>query len=194
MTNSDRSSIGLQDTAARRDISNNWGWYLLLGVTSCVAGVLAIAFPLIASIAIKILIGWLLLLIGISQMLQAFSAQKWRNAVLDFLLGLLLLIAGGVLAIYPLTGLVALTLFLAMLFVAQGILQIALSFQLRPVSGWGWVLFSGITAVAIGLLLGLGLPSSASWALGLLAGINMIVSGAGYIALALTSRRHHRRA
>lgn len=194
MTDPDPSSFSLQNAAARRDISDNWGWYLLLGITSCVAGVLAIAFPLLASIAIKILIGWLLLIIGVSQMLQAFNTQRWRNAILDFLLGVLLLIAGGVLVIYPLTGLIALTLFLAILFVAQGIIQIALSLQLRPVSGWGWVLLSGITAVAIGLLLGLELPSSASWALGLLAGINMIVSGVGYIALALTSRRSTRAA
>lgn len=189
MTDPGYSLVGDRTTAARNDISDNWGWYLLLGCTSCVAGVLAIAFPLVASIAIKILIGWLLLLVGISQILQAFSTQKWRTAVLDFLLGLLLLIAGGILAIYPLTGLIALTLFLAILFVVQGVLQIALSLQLRPVAGWGWVLFSGIVAVAIGILLGLELPSSAGWALGLLAGINMIVSGTGYIALALTAKR-----
>jgi len=188
MTETDTSSLGTH-TTVRKDIHNNWGWYLLLGITGCVAGLLAIAFPLVASIAIKILIGWLLLLIGVSQILQAFSARKWRNAILDFLLGLLLLVAGGILAIYPLTGLVALTLFLAILFVVQGILQIALSLQLRMVPGWGWILFSGIMAIAIGILLGLELPSSASWALGLPAGINMIVSGTGNIALALTARR-----
>lgn len=188
MTGSDAAPPGTH-ISARKDIYNNWGWYLLLGITSCIAGLLAIAFPLVASIAIKILIGWLLLLIGISQILQAFSARKWRNVIVDFLLGLLLLVAGGILAIYPLTGLIALTLFLAILFVLQGILQIALSLQLKSVDGWGWILFSGIIAVAIGILLGLELPSSASWALGLLAGINMIVSGVGYIALALTARR-----
>lgn len=194
MNDPESSSLGTDVTAARKDISDNWGWYLLLGGTSCAAGLLAIAFPLIASIAIKVLIGWLLLLIGISQILQAFSAQKWRTAVLDFLIGLLLLVAGGILAIYPLTGLIALTLFLAILFVIQGVLQIALSLQLRTVAGWGWILFSGIIAVAIGILLGLELPSSAGWALGLLAGINMIVSGVGYIALALTARRSQRTA
>ncbi|CFX01891.1 Hded protein [Candidatus Filomicrobium marinum] len=182
-------SGGYNLAAVRSDVAANWGWYLALGIISLIAGILAIAFPLIASIAVKILIGWLLILIGISQILQAFQTQRWRGAIVDFLLGALLFAAGCVLAFLPLTGLITLTLFLAIVFIVQGIFQIAISLQLRPIDGWGWLMFGGIIALGVGVLLALELPSSASWALGLLAGVNMIASGISYIALALTAKR-----
>jgi uncharacterized membrane protein HdeD (DUF308 family) len=38
-------------------------------------------------------------------------------------------------------------------------------------------------------MIAMGLPSSATWAIGLLTGINLLMTGASFIALALAGRR-----
>jgi uncharacterized membrane protein HdeD (DUF308 family) len=51
------------------------------------------------------------------------------------------------------------------------------------------MLFSGIVAIAVGLMIAYQLPSSAAWAIGLLAGINLLSTGISFIVLALAGRR-----
>ena len=137
----------------------------------------------------KIFIGWLLLLAGIMCVVHAFGASDWKGVVLNLLLAAVLIIGGGWLAFFPIEGLVALTAFVAILFIAQGVIQCALGFQLRPDEGWGWMVFSGIMAVLVGAIIWLGLPGTAIWALGLLAGINLIFTGFSYVALGMVGRR-----
>lgn len=169
--------------------ARNWGWFVALGIACIVLGMLAIVFPLVASITMKIFIGWLLLLAGILCVMHAFGASDWKGVVLNLLLAALLIIGGGWLAFFPIEGLVALTAFLAILFIAQGVVQVALGFQIRPDDGWGWMIVSGIMAILVGSLIWLGLPSTAAWALGLLAGINLIFTGTSYVALGMVGRK-----
>jgi uncharacterized membrane protein HdeD (DUF308 family) len=53
----------------------------------------------------------------------------------------------------------------------------------------GWLLLSGLVAIAVGALIALGLPSSATWAIGLLTGVNLISTGLGFVVVALAGRR-----
>ena len=185
---SSNTSLSSEIEAARMEVAENWGWFVALGAVSVIVGLLAIVFPLVSSIAMKFLFGWLLLFTGIAHILHCFRAQNWRGFLVDLLLGILFIIAGGWLAFFPITGLLALTAFLAMVFIIQGIFEIVLAFQTRPVSGWVYLLVSGIIAVVAGVLIWQGLPSTAAWALGVLAGVNLISSGVSYIMMALMSR------
>ncbi|HET6322032.1 MAG TPA: DUF308 domain-containing protein, partial [Hyphomicrobium sp.] len=80
---------------------------------------------------------------------------------------------------------------LAALFIAEGIFEIVMAYRVSPHEGWVWLLLSGIAAIAVGVLIALGLPGSATWALGLLVGINLLFSGWSYVFLALAGRREH---
>ena len=51
------------------------------------------------------------------------------------------------------------------------------AFRMRPLAGWGWLLFDGILSLVIGMMLWVQFPSSALWALGILAGISILISG-----------------
>jgi len=84
---------------------------------------------------------------------------------------------------------IGLTIVIAALFIAEGIMEFIMGLRMRPHDGWGWVVFSGLVAVAAGLLIALSLPASAVWALGLLAGINLLFSGWSFIYLALGGKR-----
>jgi uncharacterized membrane protein HdeD (DUF308 family) len=60
----------------------------------------------------------------------------------------------------------------------------------RELSGqWGWMLMSGLIDLVLAVMIFAGLPSTASWAVGLLVGINMIFGGTALIAMALHARK-----
>jgi uncharacterized membrane protein HdeD (DUF308 family) len=175
--------------AARKAIADNWGWFMTLGILMVLAGVAAIAFPLLSTIAAKIALGWIFLVSGVLLVIHAFSIQQWRGFLLGLLLGALYVVAGGWLAFFPLAGIVSLTILLAALFLAEGVLEVIMAVRVRPHEGWGWLLLSGLVAVAVGALIAAELPSSATWAIGLLAGVNLLSTGVSFIVLALAGRR-----
>ena len=121
--------------------------------------------------------------------MHAFYVKRWAGFFWNLLIGLLYILAGGWLVLFPLTGILTLTIVIAALFIVEGVLEFIMGFRMRPHEGWGWVVFSGLVAVAAGLLIALSLPESAVWALGLLAGINLLFSGWSFIYLALSGKR-----
>jgi uncharacterized membrane protein HdeD (DUF308 family) len=173
----------------RKLITEKWGWFLALGIVLIVAGLAAIAFPFLSTIAAKIMLGWLFLIGGVVMILHAFNAPGWKGFIWELLIGILYLVAGAYLSFFPLTGLVTLAILLAALFIAEGVAEVIMAFQVRPHEGWGWLLLSGIAAFAVGVMIGMDLPGSATWALGLLVGINLIFSGWSYVFLALAGRK-----
>ena len=85
---------------------------------------------------------------------------------------------------YPLSGILTLTLLLAVVFLLEGILKIALSFKVKPQSNWGWLLVSGIAGIILAIIIILEFPAAAAWILGLLVGINLLISGLTLVMLA----------
>jgi len=172
-----------------KTVADQWGWFLALGIVLIVVGLTAIIFPLTMTLAAEQFFGWLILLSGVAQSVHAFRVKSWGGFLLDLLIGVLYVLAGIALVSAPLTGMFTLTLLLIALFVATGLFEGALAFRLRPASGWGWVLASGIASLAVGLLIWAELPSSALWAIGLLIGIKFIMGGWSFVSMALTGRR-----
>ena len=167
-------------------ISENKGWFYFLGILLIVLGIAAIAFPFATTIAAKVFVGWLFLIGGIFQIIHAFSTRAWSEFLLDLFIGILYAIVGGWLAFFPLTGIITLTILLAVTFIIQGIMEIGMAFRIRPIQGWFWMMLAGLVALAVGVLLIAELPSSATWAIGLLVGINLIMSGVAYMFLPMT--------
>jgi uncharacterized membrane protein HdeD (DUF308 family) len=184
-------NVEMRLVETRKLIADKWGWFLALGIVLIVAGLVAIAFPLLSTIAAKIMLGWLFLIGGVMMVLHAFSTPAWQGFLCSLLIGILYVVAGGYLAFFPLTGLLTLAILLAMVFIAEGVFEIIMALRIRPHEGWGFLLLSGIAAVLVGVLIAMDLPGSAVWALGLLVGINLLFSGWSYIFLALAGRRAH---
>jgi len=159
------------------------GWLVFLGVVLIIAGCCAIAMPLIATLAVELFIGWILLISGILQIIYSFSSAKWGRVLLRILAGLVYLIVGLMLVAHPLRGTLALTFLLGILFVLEGIFKIIASIGNREMPHWGALFFSGILALIIGIIIWNQWPSSAAWAIGLLVGINILFRGWALIAL-----------
>jgi uncharacterized membrane protein HdeD (DUF308 family) len=172
-------------------IAAHWVWYLILGIALLLGGMAAIAFPILSTITAKLALGWIFLFAGAVAIAHGFLAGNWRGFFWNLLIGILYVAAGAYLLLLPLAGIVTLTMVVAALFLADGILEIMMAFRLRPHHSWGWVLASGVAALIAGALIWSHLPSSATWVIGVLVGIKMIMAGWSFIALALGSHEHH---
>ena len=172
-----------QDTLGT--IKRHAGLGMALGIAIAIAGVLSVLSPFIAGLSVTIAVGVLLIVSGVSRLFLAFKMGSFKVGLLVFVLGLLSLATGGYLVARPGIGLSALTLFLAVYFVLDGVFEVIWSFRLRPIEGWGWSLFSGIAALVLGIVIWRQFPVSGQWAVGATVGIHMILAGS---ALALLSR------
>lgn len=175
-------------TAALSDlkiIRAHRGWFIFLGIVLLVAGIAAVAFPFVTTIAAKLFLGWLFLIGGVAQVVHAFSARQWGGFFWSLLAGFLYLVAGAWLAFLPFTGIISLTVLLAALFIGQGIVEVVIGSRSGVGQGRVWMIVSGIVAVIVGLLIFSGLPSTATWAIGMLVGINMLFSGTAFLSLAM---------
>jgi uncharacterized membrane protein HdeD (DUF308 family) len=148
------------------------------------AGIAAFVFPLVASIAVKLMFGWLMLLVGAVTLWHAVQTRRWESVLWNGLIAVLLLAVGVYLAFFPLTGLIGLTLILGVTFLMQGVFEAMIAMQNRSRRGWGWLMASGGVSIVLGVMLIAGLPGTAVWALGLLMGIHFLTSGVSLLALA----------
>jgi uncharacterized membrane protein HdeD (DUF308 family) len=147
------------------------GWMLV------VAGFLALLAPFVAGVSLTIMMGALLIVGGVGECFLAFKAGAFGRGFTMFLVGLLMVIAGGYLMSQPVAGLASITLILAAWFVAAGAVELFMGLQARPVEGWGWLVFNGIVTLLLGLIMWRQWPLSGAWAVGILFGIKMVFSG-----------------
>jgi uncharacterized membrane protein HdeD (DUF308 family) len=193
MTTDTTADLKAEAARIRFYIADHWGWFVGLGLLLALAGAAAIAFPFFSTVAAKVALGWVLLFTGIINVVHAFATWGWRAFGHNLLVGLLFVAAGAYLAFFPLTGIITLTILLAALFIVEGYLELMMALRLQPDAGWFWVLLSGILAIGAGVMIGLGLPDSSTWVIGLLTGINLLASGLSFIFLALFGRSASKR-
>lgn len=172
-----------------KKLKHSGGWLVALGILSIIAGVLAIALPGASGATFTWLIGAVLLGVGIVQIIGAFKAGSWGAGLADLLGGLLYAVAGIIALVNTWSAMAALALLIAIFFLVRGIYQVWASFQIKPEAGWGWLLFGGILALALGLMLLVQWPGTALWVIGLFVGIELIFSGWTYVFLGSGLRR-----
>ncbi len=170
-------------------IHAHWKLFLAEGLVMVVLGLVAIAVPEIASLAITIFIGWLFFIGGIFRTISVLQHRAMPGFGWSLLTAVLAVALGLVLLLRPLAGVLTLTIWLAAFFLIQGIAAILLAIEhRRHLPSWGWVLFSGLVDLLLAYLIWDGWPSSAGWAIGLLVGINMVFLGLSLIMTALSAR------
>jgi uncharacterized membrane protein HdeD (DUF308 family) len=174
----------------RSAVRRHWIWFLSEGIVLVILGVLALMAPTIASVAATVFFGWILLLSGIVGLISTLRARTAPGFGWSLLSALVGIAAGVLLLAWPLSGTVSLTAVLIAFLLLEGAVSIMYALEHRgALSGqWGWMLASGILDVVLGVLLLIGLPATALWALGLLVGINMLFGGWALILMALHAR------
>jgi uncharacterized membrane protein HdeD (DUF308 family) len=170
------------------EVEKRGNFLLFLGVLTVILGMLCMAATLVTGLAVGMLVGGLLLVGGVVRLIFAFKAESWGAGMFRFITGALSVLCGLIMLGRPLLGLASLTLVLAVYFLVDGIFQMITAFQIKPQQGWGWVLFSGLAAFLLGYLIWSQWPFSGVWAVGILVGINLFMSGWSMIAWGGTAR------
>ena len=176
--------------AIRDAVRLHWRLFLAHGVITTVLGVIAIIWPQISTVAVDVYVGAVFLLAGIAGLGLMLLAPTASIVLWSLLTSGLSLLVGILLLWHPVEGAVSLTLVLLAFFIVEGAFQILASLGHRgpfPES-WGWTLASGIADLILALLIIAGWPGTATWALGLIVGVNLITSGVAMMMLALTVR------
>jgi uncharacterized membrane protein HdeD (DUF308 family) len=170
--------------AMRETVKRYSLWYLFEGVLLVVAGILAVIYSVISSVAVVVLLGWLLIASGVLQGLSLVGARHVPHFWLQLISVILAILIGFLFLRDPAQGMTTLALLLIVFFMMEGISKVVFALTIRPFPNWGWVLASGLIGVLLALILWASLPATAMWLIGVLLGINLISIGAAIAYLA----------
>ena len=170
--------------AMRETVKRYSLWYLLQGILMAAAGVLALIYPMLASVAMMALLGWILIASGVVQSIGLIGARHVPHFWLQLISAVLAILIGLLLLRNPDAGLLIMTVLLIVFFVVEGISKIIFALNIRPFPGWLWVLLSGVVGLLLGAYLWANMPLSSEWVLGVLLGIQLICEGAALAYLA----------
>jgi uncharacterized membrane protein HdeD (DUF308 family) len=182
--------VGLPaDTATLRKHST---MFVAYGVIMIALGLFSIAAPNLATLAVELMVGWLLLLGGAFGLFAVISGGAsapgfWWN----LLTSIVYVLAGLALLTRPMAGIITLTIILAAYLLAGGVSRIilALGYRAQIPGAWSWVLISGLVDIVLAFIIMSGLPGTATWVLGLMVGINLAMMGFSILMIALAVRR-----
>jgi uncharacterized membrane protein HdeD (DUF308 family) len=185
-----QSGLDRIHVAVATSLHAHWLFFLIEGLILLALGLAAIVLPPIATIAVEIIIGWLLLISGIVGVITTFRMRHVAGFWWSLVSAVLGITAGIVLLRWPLSGALSLTVILTVFFLIEGVASILYALEhKRELSGrWAWMLISGAVDLVLASIIFLGLPGTAAWAIGLLVGINMVFGGSAVIAMALHAR------
>lgn len=169
-------------------LHKHWKLFFAEGVFFVILGTLAIVIPQIFTLGIILFLGWLLLVGGIFQIIRAISIFNMPGVSIWFIIGLLQIVVGYILVTEPVQGSLTITMMLTLFFAVEGLAKIYFALMMRPLSQWGWVFFSGMTALFLAIVVWVGWPQTGLWVLGLLIGVNMVFLGWSLIKISL----HHK--
>jgi uncharacterized membrane protein HdeD (DUF308 family) len=186
------SKLALKDAerVITETIRVHWALFLAQGIIMMVLGALAVIWPQISTLAVDLYVGWMFLISGLIGLVTMFVASSVAGFVWSLLTAALSLFVGVLLLWHPVEGAVSLTLVLISFFIAEGVFQIAAAIRHREAfpDSWGWLLMSGLADLVLAAMLIWGWPSTAIWALGLIAGLNLITSGLAIVMVAAAAR------
>lgn len=173
------ASVDFDSVRAKR------GWFLAIGVASILLGVLAIILPFAASLVTTIVIGWLIVLAGVMEGYHALQSRGWAGAGWELASAAVQVVAGLILVVFPMVGKIALVVLMATYFIAEGALKLIRSVQHREMRGSGWLVFDGLLALALGIVVLAGGVTTAVTVLGLLVGISLLTGGMSMLLIGL---------
>lgn len=170
--------------AMRETVKRHSLWYLLQSGLMILAGVMALIYPAISSVAVLSFLGWLLIISGVVQGISLIGARAVPHYWLQLVSVALFVIVGALFLRDPGESLLTITLLVIVFFMVEGISKVIFALTIRPFPHWGWVLLSGIVGILLSLILWASIPVTAVWLLGLLLGIGLISEGLalGYLA------------
>ncbi|MCX7097631.1 MAG: HdeD family acid-resistance protein [Methylococcales bacterium] len=190
MIDNDRVTIDIKQMQLKMQhyFQTHWKLFFAEGLFLILLGLVAIVVPQFFTVAIVVTLGWILLFGGVMLITRAVMFHQMPGFGLWLFMGVLQALIGYLFLSQPLEGILTLTLLMALFFGMEGIAKIAFAFMMRPLAHWGAILFSGLTALILAIVVWMGWPGTAEWLIGLLFGINMVFGGWSLLSISLKHR------
>jgi len=186
----DKIDLRRPEAAITNSLRAHWKFFLIEGIVLLILGAIAVCVPPVATVTVEILIGWLILLSGVLGLVMTFQTRGSPGFGWSLLSAAVGIAAGVVLLLWPLSGVLTLTVILTAFLTVEGVVSImyALAHRRESSSRWQMMLLSGIVDLILAGLILAGLPGTAAWAIGLIVGINLLFGGVALVAIALQAR------
>ncbi len=148
---------------------------MIIGALLVVLGGLGILLPKMVAIEFSLLVGLLFVIGGAMWAAHAlrYSRERWG----DWLKPVLLLISGGLILFYPMSGVAAVGLLLAFYLLLDAFGSFVLAYGIYPLQGWIGMLINGLISLLLATLFLIGWPESSLYLVGLFVAISLLIDG-----------------
>lgn len=182
-------SLGPENFGAAMDkLRDKWGWIVGIGVALLACGLLALGNMVMATFAVVVFAGWMMIVSGVIEIIHGFQMKTWGKFFLEVLVGILYVVAGVFTLMAPPAAAAVLTLIAGAAFAASGIVRVIMAFQMQSGTPWIWVALSGVITTLLGAMVLTQWPYSGLYVLGLFFGVDLVFAGVGWIGVGLALR------
>jgi uncharacterized membrane protein HdeD (DUF308 family) len=159
-------------------LGRHWGWVFGYGVLTLIAGVAVLAWPGETLLVIAVLFGIQLIVSGIFRFVAALASDDLTGGtrVLLALLGVLSIIIGLWAVRHVVLTLLALTVFLGIYWIVNGVIEIFTALSHREMPSRGWAVVMGILSAIAGIIV-LAYPGLTLLGLAVILGIWLLMFG-----------------
>lgn len=163
---------------------------LIEGILLSVLGLGMLVLPKITTISFGLMLCLTFIVYGGYKVINAILTRNYsRHFVLNIVTGLLLFLTGVFLFMAPMFNLLLITSAIGVYFILESISSIAFAVQNKNTLYFWWLaILAGVMQFLLGLIIILGLPSTALWVVGVLAGINFLIAGVVFISMYLSTK------
>lgn len=160
------------------------------GILLAVLGLGMLMLPKITTITFGMMLCLGFIIYGVYKTINAFMMRNYiRHFVLNMFLGILLAAAGVLLFMAPMFNLVLITSIIGVYFLIESISSTAFAIQNRKTLYLWWANIAvSVMQFLLGLIIIIGLPSTALWVVGVLAGINFLIAGMTMISMFIATK------
>lgn len=163
---------------------------LIEGILLAALGLGMLMLPKITTISFGLMLCLAFIIYGGYKAINAFLTRNYtRHYIFNIMVGLLLLVVGIFLFMAPMFNLVLITGLIGVYFLLESISSVAFAVQNKnTLYFWKADIFVAFLQFLLGIIIILGLPSTALWVVGVLAGVNFLLAGMVLISMYISTK------
>ncbi|MHA3916563.1 HdeD family acid-resistance protein [Halovulum sp. GXIMD14793] len=154
---------------------------IFIGLLCFAGGIFALTYPFAAAISTELFLGWAFFLIGTFGLVAVVTLPSDRLPA--SIMAACMLLIGIFMVANPIAGLTALTVLIAFMFLVTGITRLVFARVMIDTRGYWLLLLSGAVSILLGFMLFADFPRPAENILGVLLGVELILTAVPLVSL-----------
>ncbi|WP_251358943.1 HdeD family acid-resistance protein [Kangiella sp. TOML190] len=155
-------------------------WLLVAGILAILGGVITLFHPVLTTLSLGLVLGSLLIIIGASDLVGAFRPNF---SLWVFLIGLVTFLAGLALVLNPRLSIASILTILIIYLWFRAASELLFALRVRPLAGWGWIMFSGIVTLVLAILVTFNAFELGTLYIGFVIGFQLLLFGVSLLII-----------